>query len=554
LDDNPLFQRTKVIESLPPLDHSQISYPPIQKNLWKEHAEVSSLSSEEVAEYRKRYEIKVEGEDVPRPAKAFHHFGFDDALMREIARQQFEVPTPIQKQAVPAALAGRDVLALAKTGSGKTLAFVWPMLVHIRHQGLAEGPNAVICAPTRELAHQIYIEAKKFAKVYAFKVIAVYGGKNKYLQVQELKQSCHIIVATPGRLIDIIKKKAISMQHVTYLVLDEADRMLDMGFEPQVRSIVGQIRPDRQTLFFSATFKRTVEKLTHDILTNPIKITIGNVGQANADVQQVVEVLASDADKWGWLLERMPVFTATGSVLIFVATKSASEQLAASLNAANFPAGVLHGDKAQVERTATMNSFKNGELNVLVATDVAARGLDVKHIRTVVNYDSARDINAHVHRIGRTGRAGSQDGVAYSLIARKEVQFAAHLVQNLEAAQQHVPPALMEMAMQNSWFRHKRGGSTHPPVSGSGSSSGSSSGSHQDRTGARDTDKNKPREAPSRSGIGFASGARRGHGSSAWGQASHVGVVRSQLQQAFRPASSDKESGSWRATKPHSQG
>jgi len=321
------------------------------------------------------------------------------------------------------------------------------MLVHLLDQTALEpgdGPIAIILAPTRELAAQIYRETRKCAKRVKVRVGAVYGGKNRYDQTNELKAGVEVVVATPGRLIHMIRKGVLSMRRVTYLVLDEADRMLDLGFEPQVRSISGQIRPDRQTMLFSATFKRVVEQLIHDLLSRPVRITIGTAGEAHPDVQQVVHILNSDADKWPWLMENLSVFTMTGQVLIFVSTKNGCDILSRNLAAEGFVCDSLHGDKAQSERTSVVSAFRAGRINILIATDVAARGLDIPTVRTVVNYDAARDIHAHIHRVGRTGRAGQQ-GVAYTLITRNQAPFAAHLTQSLQAAKQNVAPELLQL-------------------------------------------------------------------------------------------------------------
>ncbi|KAL6061932.1 ATP-dependent RNA helicase ddx42, variant 2 [Balamuthia mandrillaris] len=510
------------------------------------------MSEEQVAECRTRLDIWVSGRAPPRLGLKWDHFGFPSKLLKKIAKQGFTEPTPIQKQAIPTALAGRDILGLAKTGSGKTLAFLLPLLLHIVDQPElqpGEGPVGLIVAPTRELAHQIYIVAQKFSKLFGIRVAAVYGGINRYQQSKKLQEACAIVVCTPGRLIDTIKKRNISMQRVTYLVLDEADKMFDMGFEPQVRSIVGQIRPDRQTLLFSATLKPFVSRLTEEILTNPVRITVGQVGEANADVQQVVEVL-EETKKWDWLAHRMAAFVNSGNVLIFVATKKAAEELAANLAKMGWNVAALHGDKVQSERNSIMSLFKSGKTPVLVATDVAARGLDVPLIKTVVNYDSARDISAHTHRIGRTGRAGSQDGVAYSLVTPIEAPFAAELVHNLEAANQHVPPALRQLAAaaKQHQRRYPRGkGKASVPI-------------------ANNVDQQR---IVHRGGVGFAlppsspfrgssSGSSRSSSSSsssfsgertAFSQHKAVPTSHQSVHQAFRPASGSGESGSWKATK-----
>jgi ATP-dependent RNA helicase DDX42 len=248
-------------------------------------------------------------------------------------------------------LSGRDIIGIAKTGSGKTAAFVLPMIVHIMDQlelEKEEGPIGVICAPTRELAHQIYLKAKKFAKPYNLRVAAVHGGVSKYDQFKELKAGCEVVIATPGRLIDLLKMKALRMFRATYLVLDESDRMFDLGFEPQIRSIVGQIRPDRQTLLFSATMPYKVERLAREILTDPIRVTVGQVGSANEDIKQVVNVLPSDAEKMPWLLEKLPGMIDDGDVLVFSSKKARVDEIEKELNQRGIRIAALHGDKDQV--------------------------------------------------------------------------------------------------------------------------------------------------------------------------------------------------------------
>ncbi|XP_037076122.1 ATP-dependent RNA helicase DDX42-like [Pollicipes pollicipes] len=225
--------------------------------------------------------------------------------------------------------------------------------------------------------------------------------------------------------------------------------------EPQVRSICDHVRPDRQTLLFSATFKKRVEKLARDVLTDPVRIIQGDLGEANQDVTQRVVVTGAGAPKWAWLMTNLVSFTSEGSVLIFVTRKANSEELANNLRKQDFQLELIHGDIDQVERNRIITCFKQKQVPILVATDVAARGLDIPHIRTVVNYDVARDIDTHTHRIGRTGRAG-QKGTAYTLVTPRDKDFAAHLVRNLEGAGQEVPEQLMEQAMQNAWFRKSR--------------------------------------------------------------------------------------------------
>lgn len=274
-------------------------------------------------------------------------------------------------------------------------------------------------------------------------------------QAKALQEGAEIVVCTPGRLIDHVKKKATNLQRVTYLVFDEADRMFDMGFEYQVRSIANHVRPDRQTLLFSATFRKKIERLARDILIDPIRIVQGDIGEANEDITQLVEILPSGPEKWSWMSRRLVEFTSTGSVLVFVTKKANAEELATNLRLEDHSLGLLHGDMDQSERNKVITDFKKKAIPILVATDVAARGLDIPSIKTVINYDVARDIDTHTHRIGRTGRAGEK-GVAYTLLTPKDSNFAGDLVRNLEGANQYVSKELLDLAMQNAWFRKSR--------------------------------------------------------------------------------------------------
>uniref|UniRef100_A0A8C7NW28 RNA helicase n=1 Tax=Oncorhynchus mykiss TaxID=8022 RepID=A0A8C7NW28_ONCMY len=413
-DGNPIPPTTKkIIMPLPPMDHSEIDYPPFERNFYNEHEELLSLTGTEVFELRHKLNLRVSGAAPPKLSTSFAHFGFDEQLMHIIRKSEYTQPTPIQCQGVPIALSGRDMIGIAKTGSGKTAAFIWPMLVHIMDQKeleTGEGPIAVIVCPTRELS----------------------CGNRPRLFRRGQRLLC-------GRLIDHVKKKATSLQRVTYLVFDEADRMFDMGF----------------ALLFSATFRKKIERLARDILVDPIRVVQGDIGEANEDVTQVVEIMPSGVEKWGWLTRRLVEFTSSGSVLIFVTKKANCEELATNLTQEGHSLGLLHGDMDQSERNKVIADFKKKSLPVLVATDVAARGLDIPSIRTVVNYDVARDIDTHTHRIGRTGRAGEK-GVAYTLLTSKDTSFAGDLVRNLEGANQSVSKELMDLAMQNPWFRKSR--------------------------------------------------------------------------------------------------
>ncbi|WKY01721.1 hypothetical protein Q1695_015601 [Nippostrongylus brasiliensis] len=459
-DGNVIWSWKKVIDPLPPIDHSTITYPSFNKNFYEEHEEIKKLNHVEVMRLREKLGLRVGGFNPPKPVCSFAHFGFDKQLMDVIRKSEYEQPTSIQALAIPAALSGRDVLGIAKTGSGKTAAYLWPTIVHIMDQpdlNVGDGPIALVVVPTRELAIQVYQEAKRFCKVYNINVICAYGGGSKWEQSNELKnEGAELVICTPGRIIDLVKIEATNFLRTTFLVFDEADRMFDMGFEAQVKSISDHIRPDRQCLMFSATFKHKVERLARDALRDPVRIVQGEVGEANADVIQTVEVLPRQDTKWVWLTERLVNFGTMGKVLIFVTKKVNAEDLAKKLRGRDFDLVLLHGDMLQHERNEHLQAFRK-KVNIMVATDVAARGLDIPEIRTVVNYDLARDIDTHVHRIGRTGRAG-QKGWAYTLITDKDMEMAGHLVRNLESANQEVPQALFTLAMKSAWFRSQRSG------------------------------------------------------------------------------------------------
>ncbi|EDW05091.1 GH23229 [Drosophila grimshawi] len=422
-DGNPIAPpKKKDIDPLPPIYHSEIEYEPFERNFYTPHEDIAQLDEDQVRELRRTLGVKVSGALPPKPVSSFGHFGFDDQLLKSVRKAEYTQPTPIQAQAVPTALSGRDIIGIAKTGSGKTAAFIWPLLTHLMDQRElrpGDGPIGLILAPTRELSLQIYNEAKKFGKVYNINVVCCYGGGSKWEQSKALEQGCEIVVATPGRMIDMVKMKATNLRRVTFLVLDEADRMFHMGFEPQVRSICNHVRPDRQTLLFSATFKKRIERLARDILTDPVRIVQGDLNEANQDITQHVYVFPNPLQKWNWLLCHLVKFLSEGGVLVFVTKKADAETVSNNLLLKEHNCLLLHGDMDQADRNKVIMQFKRKECDILVATDVAARGLDIPHIRNVINYDIARDIDTHTHRIGRTGRAGEK-GNAYTLVTDKD--------------------------------------------------------------------------------------------------------------------------------------
>eukprot|EP00201_Polytomella_parva_P001344 CAMPEP_0175084108 /NCGR_PEP_ID=MMETSP0052_2-20121109/27838_1 /TAXON_ID=51329 ORGANISM="Polytomella parva, Strain SAG 63-3" /NCGR_SAMPLE_ID=MMETSP0052_2 /ASSEMBLY_ACC=CAM_ASM_000194 /LENGTH=700 /DNA_ID=CAMNT_0016355799 /DNA_START=92 /DNA_END=2193 /DNA_ORIENTATION=+ len=451
LSAEALQKRMKKVDSLPPVDHSLITYEDFAKDFYEESPSVRQLSNIDVTNRRRALEIRVAGAAVPRPILTFSDCGLDPLLMEVVEKSGFSDPTSIQAQALPAALSGRDVLGVAKTGSGKTAAFILPLLQHLLDQRAlekGEGPVGIILAPTRELSEQIHREIRRFAKPYGIRVAAAFGGLSKFDQMKALRQGVEVAVATPGRLIDLIKSKACPMNRVTFLVIDEADRMLDMGFEPQVRSIAGQIRPDRQVLLFTATLPRKIERLVTDLLTNPVRITVGMLGVANADVRQCAVILPSESDKAQWLTQNVSAYVDEGDVIIFASQRSRVDTVQASLVAAGVRAVSLHGDLDQHARMRVLDAFRSGKEHVLVATDVLARGLDVRTIKTVICFDAARDMDTHVHRVGRAGRAGDKEGVAVSLLVKgvpEDARFAAGLIPGLVMAGQEVAPDLYDL-------------------------------------------------------------------------------------------------------------
>ncbi|GLB40651.1 putative DEAD box helicase family protein [Lyophyllum shimeji] len=421
-----------------------------EKNFYIEDKRVTARSQQEIDEFRRSKEIKVQGRNVPRPVQSFEEAGFPDYLMTSIRAQGFQSPTPIQCQAWPMALSGRDVVAIAQTGSGKTISFALPAMLHINAQPLlapGDGPIALVLAPTRELAVQIQQECTKFGSNSRIRNTAIYGGAPKGPQIRDLQRGVEIVIATPGRLIDMLETHKTNLRRVTYLVMDEADRMLDMGFEPQIRKIVGQIRPDRQTLMFSATWPKDVQKLANDFLTDMIQVNIGSMDlTANHNIAQIVEV-CSDFEKRAKLIKHLDQISAENAkVLIFVATKRVADDITKYLRQDGWPALAIHGDKEQRERDWVLGEFKAGRSPILIATDVASRGLDVKDVGYVINYDFPNNCEDYIHRIGRTGRAGSK-GTSYTYFTTDNAKSARELIGILREAKAVIPPQLEEMAM-----------------------------------------------------------------------------------------------------------
>lgn len=335
-----------------------------------------------------------------------------------------------------------------------------PGIVHINAQPLlqpGDGPIVLVIAPTRELACQIKEEVDKFGHSSRIRNTCCYGGAPKGPQGRDLRDGVEIVIATPGRLLDFLSNRETNLRRVTYLVFDEADRMLDMGFEPQIRKIVSQVRPDRQTLLWSATWPREIQTLAREFLQNPLQVNIGSLEtQASKNVTQHVYVVDKfeKTRKFYSLLKDM---MDGRRILVFTATKRMADQLTRELRTEGWPALALHGDKNQKERDWVLAQFKQGKSPLLIATDVASRGIDVKDIKAVINFDYANNVEDYVHRIGRTGRAGAT-GDAYTFFTMDDAKKAAPLVKVLEEAGQQVSPELRDLASRGGGFGRRGGG------------------------------------------------------------------------------------------------
>nr|AAL32524.1 ATP-dependent RNA helicase-like protein [Arabidopsis thaliana]AAM47956.1 ATP-dependent RNA helicase-like protein [Arabidopsis thaliana] len=361
-------------------------------------------------------------------------------------------------------------MACAQTGSGKTAAFCFPIISGIMKDQHVERPRgsrvvypfAVILSPTRELACQIHDEAKKFSYQTGVKVVVAYGGTPIHQQLRELERGCDILVATPGRLNDLLERARVSMQMIRFLALDEADRMLDMGFEPQIRKIVEQMdmppRGVRQTMLFSATFPSQIQRLAADFMSNYIFLAVGRVGSSTDLITQRVEFV-QESDKRSHLMDLLHAQRETQDkqslTLVFVETKRGADTLENWLCMNEFPATSIHGDRTQQEREVALRSFKTGRTPILVATDVAARGLDIPHVAHVVNFDLPNDIDDYVHRIGRTGRAG-KSGIATAFFNENNAQLARSLAELMQEANQEVPEWLTRYASRASFGGGKK--------------------------------------------------------------------------------------------------
>lgn len=346
-------------------------------------------------------------ENQKKGAVRFHDLGLSKPLLSALDKLNFVTPTPIQAQAIPLAVAGRDVIGIAQTGTGKTLSFFLPML----HRIADRKSQGLIIAPTRELAHQVKAEIDKVGSRLGYKTSLIIGGASMHRQKQDLKRKPNVIVATPGRLIDHIDQGTIRLHQVAVLVLDEADRMLDMGFAPQINRILESVPDDRQTMLFSATMPDGVSRIAQKYMRSPERVEVATPGTSAKNVEQIM-LFVEKQKKYEVLKSLLNEFK-TGPVIVFCRTKHKTKSLARALKTDGYKTEELHSNRSLRQRQAALASFKNGKSRVMIATDVAARGIDVKGIELVVNHDLPDTKEDYVHRIGRTGRAG-RSGIAIS--------------------------------------------------------------------------------------------------------------------------------------------
>uniref|UniRef100_A0A6G3MEV5 RNA helicase n=1 Tax=Henneguya salminicola TaxID=69463 RepID=A0A6G3MEV5_HENSL len=365
-------------------DWAKIQLVRFQKNFFKEDAMSKRRSNTEIEEHQRSKEITVKGLNVPRPVYNFTEINFPPSILQKIKEKGFTAPTSIQAQSWPIVMSGLDLIGIAQTGSGKTLAYLLPGLVHISAQPRLEkndGPIVLVICPTRELSIQVQEISADFCQTCRLRSVCIYGGSSKGPQIRELNRGVEIVIATPGRLLDFLSMDITNLKRCTYLVLDEADRMLDMGFEPQIRKIIEQIRPDRQTLMYSATWPKDVQNLASAFLTNPIQVNIGKLTlQASHQIQQIIHVCmeAEKSQKLRDLLHEL-CSQRDNKSLIFTDKKVTCDHLVRELRREGFFVSGIHGDKNQYEREHVLNEFRSGKCSILIATDVASRGLG-KHL------------------------------------------------------------------------------------------------------------------------------------------------------------------------------
>nr|XP_017500275.2 ATP-dependent RNA helicase DDX3X-like [Manis javanica] len=419
--------------------------------------------------------VEATGNNCPPHIESFNDVEMGEIIMGNIELTCYTRPTPVQKHAIPIIKEKRDLMACAQTGSGKTAAFLLPILSQIYRDGPGEAlkavkdngkygrrkqyPISLVLAPTRELAVQIYEEARKFSYRSRVRPCVVYGGADIGQQIRDIERGCHLLVATPGRLVDMMERGKIGLEFCKYLVLDEADRMLDMGFEPQIRHIVeqGSMPPKgiRHTMMFSATFPGQIQLLARDFLDDYIFLTVGRVGSTSENITQKV-VWVEESDKRSFLLDLLNAAGKDSLTLVFVETKKGADSLQDFLHCEGYACTSIHGDRSQRDREEALHQFRSGKSPILVATAVAARGLDISNVKHVINFDLPSDIDEYVHRIGRTGRVGNL-GFATSFFNERNTNIMKDLLDLLVEAKQEVPSWLENMAHEHHYKGSSRG-------------------------------------------------------------------------------------------------
>lgn len=447
------------------------------KNFYMENENITKTSDSKITAFRDENAMKLKGTNIPKPIFNFSDLNLPEGVTNEFKNRGYETPTPIQSQGWPMAISGRDMVGIAQTGSGKTISFVLPALIHAKAQEPLrknDGPIVLILSPTRELCLQIQTEIEIYAKYYRLRSLAVYGGVSSIPQKQSLNRGVEILVATPGRLIDLYEQGAIFLNRVTFLVLDEADRMLDMGFEIQLRKIIPKTNNERQTLMWSATWPKEVKNLAESYMKDYIQVNIGSESlSTNAKITQEIAVISSQEKK-----ERLMATLAKHKdlkTIIFCNMKRTCDELEWGLRQSKFNAIAIHGDKSQQSRDSIIADFKRGRSNTLIATDVAARGLDVKDVKLVINYDFPNNCEDYVHRIGRTARGNEANGKSITFFTSADRNAARDLIKLLVEANQEVPSELKSMSSDNNSGRNYSRPGTYGTKSRYGGSSSNSS-------------------------------------------------------------------------------
>ncbi|KAK1373392.1 DEAD-box ATP-dependent RNA helicase 21 [Heracleum sosnowskyi] len=423
---------------------------------------VDEMSERDWRIFREDFNMSYKGSRIPRPMRSWSESKLSKELLRAVERVGYKTPSPIQMAAIPLGLQQRDVIGVAETGSGKTAAFVLPMLNYITRlppiteENEAEGPYAVVLAPTRELAQQIEDETVKFAHYMGIRVVSIVGGQSIEEQGFKIRQGCEVVVATPGRLLDCLDRRYAVLNQCNYVVLDEADRMIDMGFEPQVVGVLdampsSNLKPEnedeelddkkiyRTTYMFSATMPPAVERLARKYLRNPVVVTIGTAGKATDRITQNV-IMVKESEK-RYRLQKLLDELGDKTAIVFMNSVNSVKSLSKDLDKAGYRVTTLHGGKRQNERRENLDGFRARRCNVLVATNVAGRGIDIPDVGHVINYDMPVDIETYTHRIGRTGRAG-KTGVATTFLTLHDTEVFYDLKQMLIQSNSHVPPEL----------------------------------------------------------------------------------------------------------------